>query len=174
MEDKIRILIPEEEVEQKIRQTAQQISAEYEGKTLHMVSVLKGSVFFACELAKRITVPVTMDFISTASYGDDTESSGVVRITKDLDEPLEGRQVLLVEDIIDSGRTLRYLLDILKKRKPASLKLAVLLDKPERRVVEVPVEYTCFEVPDEFIVGYGLDYAQRHRNLPYIGAVEVV
>lgn len=171
MENDIRVLITEEEVEQKIRQMAARISADYKGKTVHLVSVLKGSVFFACELAKRVTVPVTMDFMSVTSYGDDTRSSGVVRIVKDLDEPLEGKDVLLVEDIIDSGRTLHYLMDILKGRKPESLRLITLLDKPDRRVRPVKVDYTCFEIPDGFVVGYGLDYAQRYRNLPFIGVV---
>ncbi len=150
---------------------AARISADYKGKTVHMVSILKGSVFFTCELAKRITVPVTMDFMSVSSYGDDTKSSGVVRIVKDLDGPLQGKDVLLVEDIIDSGRTLHYLIDILKARKPASLRLVTLLDKPDRRVEPVDVDYTCFEIPDEFVVGYGLDHAQRYRNLPFIGVV---
>ncbi len=174
MENDIRILITEEEVEEKIRQVAARVSADYRGRTVHLVSVLKGSVFFACELAKRITVPVTMDFMSVTSYGDDTKSSGVVRIVKDLDDPLEGKDVLLVEDIIDSGRTLHYLMDILKGRKPESLKLITLLDKPDRRVKPVRVDYTCFEIPDEFVVGYGLDHAQRYRNLPFIGVVEHV
>ncbi|MCI8814911.1 MAG: hypoxanthine phosphoribosyltransferase [Lachnospiraceae bacterium] len=172
MKNNIRILITEEEVEEKVQKAAARISADYQGKTVHMVGVLKGSVFFACELAKRITVPVTMDFMSVTSYGDDTKSSGVVRIVKDLDEPLEGKDVLLVEDIIDSGRTLHYLMDILKGRNPASLRLAALLDKPDRRVKPVDADYTCFEIPDEFVVGYGLDYAQKYRNLPFIGVVE--
>ena len=131
-------------------------------------------MFFMCELAKRITVPVTMDFMSVSSYGNDTKSSGVVRIVKDLDEPLEGKDVLVVEDIIDSGRTLSYLLEILQKRNPNSLRLCTLLDKPDRRVVQVTVDYTCFNIPDEFVVGYGLDYAQKYRNLPFIGIVEFV
>lgn len=126
-----------------------------------------------CELAKRITVPVSFDFMSVSSYGDDTKSSGVVRIVKDLDQPLEGKDVIVVEDIIDSGRTLSYLLEILKQRKPASLRLCTLLDKPDRRERDVKVDYTCFEIPDEFVVGYGLDYAQKYRNLPYIGVVEL-
>lgn len=174
MNHNIRILISEEEVDKKIRQTAARISEDYQGKVVHLVSVLKGSVFFTCELAKRITVPVTMDFMSVSSYGDNTTSSGVVRIVKDLDAPLEGKDVLVVEDIIDTGRTLHHLMDILKDRKPASLKLATLLDKPERRVVTVEADYTCFEVPDEFVVGYGLDCAQQYRNLPFIGVVEGV
>ena len=147
-------------------------SKEYEGKCVHLICVLKGGVFFACELAKRISVPVTIDFMSVSSYGDDTKSSGVVKIVKDLDQPLEGRDVLIVEDIIDSGRTLSYLIEILKKRNPASLKLCTLLDKPERRVRDVKVDYCCFNIPDEFVVGYGLDYAQKYRNLPFIGVVE--
>ena len=127
-----------------------------------------------CELAKRITVPVSMDFMSVSSYGDGTKSSGVVKIAKDLDETLEGKDVLIVEDIIDSGRTLYYLMDILAKRKPKSMKLCTLLDKPEKREKDVRVDYVGFNIPDEFVVGYGLDYAQRYRNLPFIGVVEGV
>lgn len=126
-----------------------------------------------CELAKYITVPVTMDFMSVSSYGDETSSSGVVKIVKDLDEPLEGKNVLVVEDIIDSGRTLSYLMEILEKRQPDSMKLCTLLDKPDRRVREVRVDHVGFEIPDEFVVGYGLDYKQRYRNLPYIGIVKM-
>ncbi|MDO5391541.1 MAG: hypoxanthine phosphoribosyltransferase [Eubacteriales bacterium] len=173
MSEKISVLISEEDVDKKVRQIAAQISKDYEGKEVHLICVLKGSVFFACELAKRITVPVTLDFMSVSSYGDDTKSSGVVKIIKDLDEPLENKDVLIVEDIIDSGRTLSYLIEILKKRNPASLHLCTLLDKPDRRVRPVHVDYTCFEIPDEFVVGYGLDYAQKYRNLPYIGVVEI-
>ena len=136
-----------------------------------MICILKGSIFFTCELAKRITVPVTMDFMSVSSYGDDTRSSGVVKLVKDLDEALEGKNVIVIEDIIDSGRTLSYLLENLGKRNPASLRLCTLLDKPERRVREVKVDYTGFQIPDKFVVGYGLDYAQRYRNLPYIGVI---
>ena len=171
MSDKISVLIGEKEVDERIEEIGKQISKAYEGKCVHMICVLKGSVFFACELAKRITVPVTLDFMSVSSYGDDTKSSGVVKIIKDLDEPLEGKDVLSVEDIIDSGRTLSYLIEILKQRHPASLQLCTLLDKPERRVREVHVDYTCFNIPDEFVVGYGLDYAQKYRNLPYIGII---
>ena len=173
MSEKISVLISEEDVDKKVREVAAQISKDYEGKEVHLICVLKGSVFFACELAKRITVPVTLDFMSVSSYGDDTKSSGVVKIIKDLDEPLENKDVLIVEDIIDSGRTLSYLIEILKKRNPASLHLCTLLDKPDRRVRPVEVDYTCFEIPDEFVVGYGLDYAQKYRNLPYIGVVEI-
>ena len=140
---------------------------------LSLIHILKGGVFFTCELAKRLTIPVSMDFMSVSSYGADTKSSGVVKIIKDLDEGIEGKNVLVVEDIIDSGRTLSYLLEYLRNRNPKSLKLCTLLDKPERRVVEVNVDYTCFDIPDEFVVGYGLDYAQKYRNLPYIGVVEL-
>ena len=124
-------------------------------------------------MAKRLELPVTLDFMSVSSYGNDTKSSGVVRIVKDLDEPLAGKDVLIVEDIIDSGRTLSYLIEVLKQRGPESIRLCTLLDKPERRVKkQVTVDYTCFTIPDEFVVGYGLDYAQKYRNLPYIGVVE--
>ena len=173
MAEKVKMLIPEEEVNARIEELGKKISEEYAGKQVHLICVLKGGVFFMCELAKRITVPVTMDFMSVSSYGDGTQSSGIVKIAKDLDESLEGKDVLIVEDIIDSGRTLSYLIEILKKRNPASLKLCTLLDKPERRVKEVHVDYTCFNIPDEFVVGFGLDYAQKYRNLPYIGSVEM-
>lgn len=173
MSEKINVMISEE-VDAKIRELAEQISKDYEGKQVHLVCILKGSVFFTCELAKRITVPVSMDFMSVSSYGDGTKSSGVVRIAKDLDETLEGKDVLVIEDIIDSGRTLSYLLEVLGKRNPASMKLCTLLDKPDRRTHEVHVDYVGFNIPDEFVVGYGLDYAQKYRNLPYIGVVEGV
>ena len=172
MSERIRTMIEEERVAARIRELGEAISQEYEGREIHLICVLKGGVFFMCELAKRITVPVSLDFMSVSSYGDDTKSSGVVRIVKDLDQPLEGKDVLIVEDIIDSGRTLYYLIDILKKRNPKSVHLCTLLDKPERRVCDVKVDYTCFDIPDEFVVGYGLDYAQKYRNLPYIGVVE--
>lgn len=174
MAETIKVMIPEEEVDAKIRELAEKISKDYEGKQVHLVCILKGSVFFTCELAKRITVPVSMDFMSVSSYGDGTKSSGVVRIAKDLDETLEGKDVLVIEDIIDSGRTLSYLLEVLSRRNPASMKLCTLLDKPDRRTHEVHVDYVGFNIPDEFVVGYGLDYAQKYRNLPYIGVVEGV
>ena len=173
MEDKIRVLLTEEEVNSRISEIAAQISRDYAGKHVHMICILKGGVFFTCELAKRLTVPVSLDFMSVSSYGDDTKSSGVVRIVKDQDEPLAGKHVLIVEDIIDSGRTLSYLIEVLKQRGPEDIRLCTLLDKPERRVKkQVKVDYTCFTIPDEFVVGYGLDYAQKYRNLPYIGVVE--
>ncbi|MCR5221755.1 MAG: hypoxanthine phosphoribosyltransferase [Lachnospiraceae bacterium] len=172
MAEKISVLLDEEKVDAKIREIGERISKDYEGRTVHLVCVLKGATFFMCELAKRITVPVTIDFMSVSSYGNETKSSGVVRIVKDLDESIRDRHVIVVEDIVDSGNTLSYLLNILKERGPASLALCALLDKPERRVVDVAVDYTGFEIPDHFVVGYGLDYAQKYRNLPYIGVVD--
>ena len=172
MEDKISVLIPQEELEERIREMAAQISKDYEGERLHLVCILRGSIFFTCELAKYITVPVTLDFMSVSSYGDDTESSGRIKIIKDLDDSIKDKNVLVVEDIIDSGRTLSHLLSFLKVREPKSLKLCTLLDKPDRRVVNVNVDYVGREIPDLFVVGYGLDYAQKYRNLPYVGIVK--
>lgn len=172
MAERIRVLLSEEEVNERIRQIGEQISKDYEGRQVHLICVLKGGSFFMCELAKRITVPVSLDFMSVSSYGSGTKSSGVVKIVKDLDEQLDGKDVIVVEDIVDSGRTLSYLLELLGKRNPKSLALCTMLDKPERRVVDVKVDYTGFNIPDEFVVGYGLDYDQRYRNLPYIGVVE--
>lgn len=173
MADKIRVLLTEEEVDRRIGEIAEQISKDYAGQEVHLICILKGGVFFTCELAKRLTVPVTMDFMSVSSYGGGTESSGIVKLVKDMDESLEGKNVLIVEDIIDSGRTLAYLIDVLNQRKPAEIRLCTLLDKPERRVKkQVKVDYVCFTIPDEFVVGYGLDYDQKYRNLPYIGVVE--
>ena len=173
MAERVEVLLSEAEVDAKIQEIGEQISKDYAGKQVHLVCVLKGGSFFMCELAKRITVPVSFDFMSVSSYGSETKSSGVVKIVKDLDEPLEGKEVLIVEDIIDSGRTLAYLIEILKQRNPKSLRLCTLLDKPERRVKkQVVVDYTCFSIPDKFVVGYGLDYDQKYRNLPYIGVVE--
>lgn len=169
----IEKLISEEEVNKRIAEIGAQISRDYEGKEVHLICVLKGGAPFMCELAKRITVPVSMDFMSVSSYGAGTESSGIVKIVKDLDEPLAGKDVLIVEDIIDSGRTLSHLLEIFRQRKPASVRLCTLLDKPERRVVkDVNVDYVGFVIPDNFVVGYGLDYDQKYRNLPYIGVVK--
>lgn len=172
MAEHVRVLLAEEDVDRRIQEIGDQISKDYDGKQIHLICVLKGGSFFMCELAKRITVPVSLDFMSVSSYGSATKSSGVVKIVKDLDEPLKDKDVLVVEDIVDSGRTLSYLMEMLKDRKPASLRLCTLLDKPERRVVDVHVDYTGFEIPDEFVVGYGLDYDQKYRNLPYIGIVE--
>ena len=172
MAEQIKVLFTEKEVDARIRQMGEQISRDYAGKKLHLICVLKGGSFFMCELAKRITVPVTMDFMSVSSYGGDTKSSGVVKIVKDLDEPLRDKEVLVVEDIVDSGRTLSYLFELLEQRGPKSLALCALLDKPDRRIVEVKADYTGFEIADKFVVGYGLDYNQRYRNLPYIGTLE--
>lgn len=171
MAEKVNVLLSEEEVDAKIKAIGEQISKDYAGKQVHLVCVLKGGSFFMCELAKRITVPVSLDFMSVSSYGSETKSSGVVKIVKDLDEPIKGKSVIVVEDIVDSGRTLSYLMEMLKDRGPESLRLCTLLDKPERRVVDVKVDYTGFQIPDEFVVGYGLDYDQRYRNLPYIGVI---
>ena len=169
---KISEYISEEKLDKRIREIAAEISKDYAKKEIRLVCILKGSIFYTCELAKRLTVPVTLDFMSVSSYGAGTESSGEVKIKKDLDESIEGLDVIVVEDIIDSGRTLSYLLKNLKARNPKSLRLCTLLDKPDRRVVDVSVDYVGFEIPDEFVVGFGLDYAQRYRNLPYIGVLE--
>lgn len=172
MSERIRELISEEAVAKKIAEMGAQISKDYEGDSVYLLCILKGGVFFTTELAKHITVPVNIDFMSVSSYGGETTSSGIVRIVKDLDTPIEGKNVLIAEDIIDTGRTLAYLMEHLKQRKPKSLKLCTLLDKPDRRVSDVKVDYTGFEIPDEFVVGYGLDYDQRYRNLPYVGVIE--
>ena len=172
MAEHIRVLLPEKEVDDRIQAIGDQISRDYAGKQVHLVCVLKGGSFFMCELAKRISVPVSLDFMSVSSYGGDTKSSGVVKIVKDLDESIRDKDVIVVEDIVDSGRTLSYLLEMLKDRGPKSLRLCTLLDKPDRRVVDVDVDYTGFQIPDQFVVGYGLDYDQKYRNLPYIGIVE--
>ena len=173
MAETVKVLVPEEDVAKRIKELGEQISKDYAGKEVHLICILKGGVFFMCELAKRITVPVTMDFMSVSSYGAGTKSSGIVKIVKDLDQSIEGRDVLVVEDIIDSGRTLSHLMKILNERKPSSICLCTLLDKPDRREVDdVNVDYTGFQVPDEFVVGYGLDYDQLYRNLPYVGVVE--
>ena len=172
MAERIEVLLSEEEVDKRIQEIGEQISKDYAGKEVHLVCVLKGGCPFMCELAKRITLPVSYDFMAVSSYGGDTKSSGVVKIVKDLDESLLGKDVIVVEDIVDSGRTLSYLLEMLRDRGPKSLRLCTLLDKPERRVINVHVDYTGFAIPDEFVVGYGLDYDQRYRNLPYIGVVK--
>ena len=172
MAERIEVLLTEEEIDRRIQEIGDQISRDYAGRQVHMVCVLKGGSFFMCELAKRVTVPVSIDFMSVSSYGGDTKSSGVVRIVKDLDEPLKDRHVIVIEDIVDSGRTLSYLLDMLRSRGAADVRLCTLLDKPDRRVVDVDVEYTGFQIEDKFVVGYGLDYDQLYRNLPYIGVVE--
>ena len=175
MNDDIKnILVSEEALKAKVAELGAQISRDYEGRNLVLVSILKGSVVFMADLMRAVTIPCSIDFMVVSSYGGaNTTSTGLVKIVKDLDQDLSGKDVLIVEDIIDSGRTLSYLLRILKGRHPASIKLCTLLDKPERRVTDVEVDYCCFNIPDEFVVGYGLDYAQKYRNLPYIGVVEL-
>ena len=169
----INVLISEEELMKRIRELAGQISADFEGETVKLICILKGSIFFTCELAKRITVPVMLDFMQVSSYGSGTVSSGTINIKKELDEPLEGQNVVLVEDIIDSGNTLSKLIPVLKARNPKTLKVCTLLDKPDRREVEVNVDYNGFNIPDKFVVGFGLDYDQHYRNLPYVGVLSI-
>ena len=171
--EKIEVLLTEEKVNARIAELAKQISKDYEGKCVHLICVLKGSAPFMCELAKRIDCDVSFDFMSVSSYGSSMNSCGHIEIKKDLDEPLEGRDVIVIEDIIDTGRTLSELMKLLSRRNPASIRLCTLLDKPDRRVAkDVNVDYVGFVIPDEFVVGYGLDYAQKYRNLPYIGIVK--
>ena len=171
--ERVEKLLSEEEVDKRIADLGAQISRDYEGKSVHLICVLKGGAPFMCELAKRITVPVSMDFMSVSSYGNSSVSSGKIIMKKDLEESIVGKNVIVVEDIVDTGRTLSYLMDNLKQRGPKSLKLCAMLDKPDRRVVDIKADYTGFEIPDLFVIGYGLDYAQRYRNLPYIGVLEV-
>ncbi len=170
-QEKIRVLIPEEKIEDRIVQLAEQISRDYQGETVKLVCILKGSIIFTCELAKRLTVPVLFDFMQVSSYGSGTKSSGSVVIKKELDEDIKGDNVIIVEDIVDSGNTLSQLVPILKAREPKSLKVCTLLDKPDRRTAPIDVDYNGFVIPDEFVVGYGLDYDQKYRNLPYIGVL---
>lgn len=169
--NQIDVLISEEDVDARICELAKEISNEYAGREVHLVVILKGSVFFACELAKRLTIPVTMDFMTVSSYGDGMVSAGKITVKKELDEDIYGKNVLIVEDIIDSGNTLSHLKKLLLGRSPESLKIITLLDKPERRVVDIEPDYCGFQIPDKFVVGYGLDYGQKYRNLPYIGVV---
>lgn len=167
-----RILIDRETLQQRVRELGALISREYEGKDLLLISVLKGSIIFMADLVRAITVPHEIDFMATSSYGASTSSTGVVRILKDLNMPIEGRNVVVVEDIIDSGHTLSYLLRILNERLPASLRIVALLNKPERREVEIHVDWIGFSIPNDFVVGYGLDFAELYRNLPYIGVLK--
>ncbi|MCC8028412.1 MAG: hypoxanthine phosphoribosyltransferase [Lachnospiraceae bacterium] len=172
MSENIHVLYSEEQVNARIRELGAAVSAALNGEPVHLICILKGASFFACELAKRITVPVYMDFMCVSSYGNGTESSGEVRIVKDLDAPVEGEHVLIAEDIIDSGNTLHFLLDEFQKRGAADVRICALLSKPGRRQVEVPADYIGYVIPDVFVVGYGLDYAQKYRNLPYIGVID--
>ena len=171
-QDVLKVLLTEEELKERIDELGAMISRDYAGKNLLMVSVLKGSVAFMADLMRAIDIPVAIDFMATSSYGAGTKTSGVVKIVKDLDLNLAEYDVLLVEDILDSGRTLSYLLELLESRQPKSVKICTLLDKPERREVDVPVAYTGFTVPDEFVIGYGLDFDEKYRNLPYIGVLK--
>ncbi|MEF9959786.1 MAG: hypoxanthine phosphoribosyltransferase [Niameybacter sp.] len=165
---KLETLIAEQDLQRRIEELGAQISKDYEGKEIIMLCVLKGGVMFMTDLAKRVTVPMKMEFMAVSSYGDEYKSSGIVKIIKDLDEPIDGKDVLIVEDIIDSGRTLSYLKNVLEGRNPSSIKICTLLDKPDQRVVDVEVDYVGFTIPDSFVIGYGLDYHQLYRNLPYI------
>ena len=167
------ILVQPDELARRVRALGDEVSRDYAGRDLVMIGVLKGAVFFLSDLMRQITVPVEVDFMAVASYGSATDSSGVVRILKDLDRAIEGRDVLIVEDIIDSGLTLSYLLRNLQARGPASLEVCALLTKPERRKVDTPTRYIGFEIPDRFAIGYGLDHAERYRNLPYVAALNV-
>lgn len=173
MKDDIeRVLISEKDLQKAVKKLGKQISEDYEGKDLMLVAVLKGSVIFMADLMRAITIPLSIDFMSVSSYNAGTKTSGVVRILKDLDHDLSGQDVLIVEDILDSGLTLSYLTSLLRQRNVRSIKIATLLDKPERRQVNIKPDYSCFVVPDEFVVGYGLDYDQKYRNLPYVGVVK--
>jgi hypoxanthine phosphoribosyltransferase len=166
------ILFTEDEIEQKVREIGSELTEKYRGKDVILIGVLRGCIAFISDLMREIEFPVEIDFLAVSSYGQTSESSGVVRVLKDLNEDIEDRHVILVEDIVDSGLTLNYLMGYLKARNPASIDTCVLLDKPYRREVEVDVDYTGFEVPDKFLVGYGLDYAQKYRNLPYVATIK--
>lgn len=173
MIENVDVLISESAIKKRIQELADDISKDYAGKEVVLICVLKGAVMFMVDLSKELKIPVAFDFMDVSSYNGGTKSSGIVKIVKDLNESIEGKNVLLVEDIIDSGRTLSYLVKVLKERKPASLKICTLLDKPERRIADVEVSYIGFNIPDEFAVGYGLDYDEKYRNLPYIGKLDL-
>jgi hypoxanthine phosphoribosyltransferase len=166
------VLVTAEELQRRVSELGEEISRDYAGKPLLLVGVLKGAVFFLSDLMRFIEIPVEVDFMAVASYGSATDSSGVVRILKDLDAAIEGRDVLIVEDIVDSGLTLQYLMRNLGSRTPRTLEVCALLNKPERRKVDLPTRYVGFEIPDRFVVGYGLDYAERHRNLPFVAVLD--
>lgn len=171
-DDVAEILIGEQEIQRRVRELGAQITRDFAGEELLVIAVLKGAILFLADLIRHIDLPLAVDFLAVSSYGAGTRSSGVVRILKDLDEPIEGRHVLIVEDIVDSGRTLDYLLRTLRQRRPATLHVCTLLDKRERREIDVPIDYVGFEVPDAFVVGYGLDYAELYRQLPFIGVLK--
>jgi hypoxanthine phosphoribosyltransferase len=166
------ILVQQDDLAHRVQELGERISADYEGRELLLVCVLKGAVFFLSDLMRQLAVPCSVDFMAVASYGSSTDTSGVVRILKDLDAPIEGREVLIVEDIVDSGLTLSYLLRTLRARDPASLEVCALLTKPERRKVDLPIKYVGFEIPNRFAVGYGLDHGERFRNLPYVAVLQ--
>lgn len=166
------VLFSEEQLDRRVREIAAQIEKDYEGQEIMLISVLRGSFMFMADLSRRIDLPCTLDFMSVSSYGKGTSSSGQVQITKDLSSDISGKHIIVVEDILDSGNTLSYLLKLLEQRNPASIRLCTLLDKPERRVKEVKVHYSGFTIPDAFVVGYGLDYAEHYRNMPYIGILK--
>ncbi|MBE5899191.1 MAG: hypoxanthine phosphoribosyltransferase [Lachnospiraceae bacterium] len=172
MSEHVVKMIEEEDVDSRIRELAKEIDEEYKGEEVFLVCVLRGAVFFACELAKRITIPVTLDFMQVSSYGSGTRSTGEVKIVKDIDLSLRDKNVIIVEDIVDTGNTLSTLKAFFVQRKAKSVKICSLLDKPERREVNVDIDYVGFTIPDKFVVGYGLDYDQKYRNLPYVGVVE--
>jgi hypoxanthine phosphoribosyltransferase len=172
LDDVAEILISEEQIRQRTHELAQEISRDYEGKDLLLVCVLKGGIVFLVDLMRELTIPHSIDFMATSSYGASTESSGVVRILKDLDKPIEGRNVLIVEDIIDTGHTLDYLTRILYERAPASLHICTLLNKQERREVDIPIDYVGFIIPNKFVIGYGLDFGEIYRNLPFVGVLK--
>jgi hypoxanthine phosphoribosyltransferase len=171
--DRVKVLITGKRIQGRIQAIAKEIRKDFPREPLHLVSVLKGGVFFLTDLARSISGEVSFDFIAVSSYGKDTKSSGQVRLTRDLDSSIEGKTVIVVEDILDTGMTLQYLLRIFQQRKPKHLRVAVLLDKPERRITAVHADYVGFQIPNEFVVGYGLDYAERYRNLPYVGVLKL-
>jgi hypoxanthine phosphoribosyltransferase len=172
LDDVAEILISKKQIRQRTRELAQEISRDYEGKDLLLVCVLKGGIVFLVDLMRELTIPHSIDFMATSSYGASTESSGVVRILKDLDKPIEGRNVLIVEDIIDTGHTLDYLTRILQERAPANLHICTLLNKQERREVDIPIDYVGFNIPNKFVIGYGLDFGELYRNLPFVGVLK--
>lgn len=167
-----KVLLTREEIEKKVRELGQRISEDYKNKDIVLVNVLRGGVVFLTDLIRTVTIPVTVDFMAISSYGPSTETSGVVKIIKDLEEEITNREVLVVEDIIDTGLTLGYLLRNLRSREPASLEVCTLINKPFRRIIDIPLKYVGFEIPDQFVVGYGLDYGQKYRNLPFVGVLK--
>ena len=168
----IKVLIDEKKLQERIKEIAKQMEEEYKGKELTLICILKGSIFFTVDLAKNINGDVKLQFIRVSSYNDGTESSGEIKMKLDLKDSIQGKDVIVIEDIIDTGRTLAYLIEYLKMKKPNSVKLCALLDKPDRRIQQVKVDYTGFQIPDKFVVGYGLDWDEKYRNLPYIGYIE--